>query len=96
MKRAPTPEYIAQLSARLADAKASASRAARAQDTRRKILLGALLLEALERGTLSPGTQAPVVLRALASLPILKEKDRAFLAASLPSTFAPFFGQSPR
>lgn len=90
MKRTPSPEYIAQLAARLSDAKAAAARAARTEDTRRKILLGALLLEALESGAFS-AVQSPVILRTLAARPILKPRDRAFLAASLPPSIGSYF-----
>lgn len=94
MKRTPSPEYIAQLAARLSDAKAAASRAARAEDTRRKVLLGALLLEALESGAFS-SVQSPVILRTLSGLPVLKDRDRAFLARTLPPSIAVFFAAPP-
>lgn len=78
-----TLEYEAQLEARARDIRARASKQRRADETRAKVLLGALALSYAE--SLDGG---PRLLEAFARLPALKPRDAHHLAAVLPPALA--------
>lgn len=83
MPRPVSEEYAAQLEARARDIRTAAKRRTRANDTRIKVVLGALAVSYA-----SGGPAGVRLLEAFARLPALKPRDAAFLASNLPPTLA--------
>lgn len=92
MPRPLTLEYARQLEARARDIRAAEKRKARANDTRAKVILGALALSYA-----SSGPAGARLFEAFARLPALSARDRVWLASHLPEPYAaPFATPTPK
>lgn len=86
MPRSKTLEYAAQLEARARDIRNAATRRRRADETRTKVLIGALALS--YAASVDGG---PRLFEALARLPGLKARDANFLRDNLPAALGAHF-----